>query len=1306
MTISITTCSQTVALWAPPSKKGKVMARTTRRLKPHGASSLRLAVALAVSGIALHASAATTVESISYYDNEALWVLGQVEARSVNGIAVGQASFDPASARPIQFWSFGKFTQSIGYNGDGTIGSLRDGNGNITTLGSWKRGFPQSIGLPDATSLTAVVDDRGWISQVTDQNGYTTAYRFDAMGRLAGVDYPGADSTVWNAMNQSFSQIASDEYGIAAGHWRRTSTIGNRTSVTYYDALWRPLIGVEYDSTDASTARFSGSEYDAEGRLAFTAYPATAANAERGIWTTYDILGRAISVTQDSEQGPLTTTTRYLSDVSGIFTLVSNPRGAETRTWYQMLDTPSFERPVRILQPEGAITSISRDAFGKPLSITRGNSDGGVQATRSYAYNSNQELCRTLEPESGATLIGYDGNGNVAWSATGLPSATGCESDGSSPPVAARRAVRTYDSRNRLRTLNFPDGNGDQSWTYTPDGKPSQITTRNDGGSSQVVNNYAYNKRRLVTSESVEQTGQASQSVGYLYDSNAALSGVQYPSGLTLEYTPNALGQPTRVSAFATAVTYHPNGSMKRFVYGNGIVHTMQQNDRQLPAQVSDGGVLNNVYSYDAVANVIQITDELNAQRTRSMTYDGADRLLTAYSPAFGGNGQMAYSYDVLDNIRTAVLGAVRSHSYWYDASNRLSNVLDANGSTVMGLAFDAQGNLALKNGQAFQFDYGNRLRAAVGKENYRYDGNGRRTLSSSPAGPIASLYGQDGVLRRQDNDRNASSTEYVYLNGSLLAEVVTSTAPAAPVITAPTQSSNGSFNISWSEVAQASRYELQEQANGGVMSNIYSGPDHLQSMTGRSGGTFGYRVRACRNTVCGGWSSTASVVVQSSPSSGPYISAPGLSLDGTYTVTWQSVSGASTYRLEESSGGSAWTEIQNAAILARSFSSKPDGTYSYRARACNEAGCGVYGTGGTVQVLRLPSTAPTTSTQALSTNGSYAVTWNSVAGATSYRLEESTGGSAWAVVYSGAATSSTYSQKADGSYSYRASACNSSGCGASGAAAIVRVVRPPAGTTTVSGPALSNDGNVALSWPPVSTASYYTVYENVGGAGWNAVLTTGSTSATLSGRANGTFYYGASACNDGGCGAQGPSTTVLVIRPPSVPSPTVPGSSATGNYTVSWGSIDRASTYLIEESANGGAWSALQNTAATSITLSRGDGNFAYRVAACNPGGCSGYSASATINVNVPPSTPTGLTARYIVTNSMPPWQVRYTVSYNAVPGAAWYEITGRGAYSGTLTTAVINYTGVPAGATFQVRACKSIGCSAWSAPVTATGG
>src|SRR5690606_40799769 len=100
----------------------------------------------------------------------------------------------------------------------------------------------------------------------------------------------------------------------------------------------------------------------------------------------------------------------------------------------------------------------------------------GVQTCALPIY---EELCRIIDPESGTTLLGYDGAGNLAWSAAGLPAGTNCDREGDTATILARKAVRTYDARNRVKTLAFPDLNGNQSWTYTPDGLPETVTTTN-----------------------------------------------------------------------------------------------------------------------------------------------------------------------------------------------------------------------------------------------------------------------------------------------------------------------------------------------------------------------------------------------------------------------------------------------------------------------------------------------------------------------------------------------------------------------------------------------------------------------------------------------------------------------------------------------------------------------------------------------------------------------------------------------------------------------------------------------------------
>jgi len=742
-------------------------------------------------------------EITTYHDDFNNWKLGQISSVSVNGITTQQTLFDGLS-RPTVEKIFGAVARSYTYSNDGTVATVSDGNGNLTALSNWKRGKPQSIkypATPDSPSgatRVAVVDDSGWITSVTDENGYKTCYSYDLMGRISQATYPSETvtntcaTTTWATTTQVFKPVSATEYGIPAGHWRQTISTGNARKITYFDALWRPLVTREYDTAnEAGTKRFQRFTYDHEGRVTFASYPGTTDALSTGTWTEYDALGRTTSVTQDSELGALTTLTAYSGDSTGPYTRTTDPRGTQTVTRYQMFDQPTYEFPVLIdlaqNKPERAAIDITRDVFGKPLSIRKRNNANTVSLTRSYTYNANQELCRSVEPETGATLMGYDGAGNLTWSASGLPAATACHATGLVSPIQARRSVRTYDGRNRVATIAFPDNNGNQSWTYTADGLPAQITTVNTEGGSQVVNAYTYNRRRLLVQETQNQPGELFSTLGYGYNANGHLASHAYPSGLTVAYAPNALGQPTQAGTYATAVTYYPNGAAKQFTYGNGIVHQLLQNARGLPSSSCDAygacgaaAVLNDGYGYDRNGNVAAITDGRTGNRgNRTMTYDGLDRLTGTVSPMFG---TATYAYDVLDNLTRVQVGATanlaaRDHHYCYDSNTRrLSNVKTSgcSGATVIGLEYDVQGNLANRNGVGHTFDYGNRLRlvqqGSTWIESYRYDAHGRRARSWHSGGALRSVYGQDGALRFQRNDRTGKAVDYIQLNGSLVA--------------------------------------------------------------------------------------------------------------------------------------------------------------------------------------------------------------------------------------------------------------------------------------------------------------------------------------------------------------------------------------------------------------------------------------------------------------------------------------------------------------------------------------------------------
>ncbi|MGV8931796.1 MAG: RHS repeat domain-containing protein [Luteimonas sp.] len=785
---------------------------------------------IALLGAAWAASAQgyTKTETIEYHDQVSIWVLGQVAKVACvaptaplpagcgpAGTIISETTYDAAYALPLTSTSFGKVKQIVGYDTTssvasgqrGTLKTVANGNNKIIHFGSWRRGIPQAVTFPATDDQptpvmrTAVVNDAGWIISVNDENGDKTCYGYDAMGRINKVTYPSeaanvCDESEWGTTAVTFQPGYPASYGMPAGHWRETTLTGRGRKIVIYDALWRPVVeqAVDLDRASTTTSEII-KRYDAAGRLEFQSYPmntgGTAVYTDtslKGTHTTYDALDRITSVKQDSELGVLTTTTAYLSNATGMYSQVTNPRGAQVRTWYQAYDRPAYDAPVIIQYAGTAFTDIVRDPLGKPTSIKLRNGNGSTSETRTYTYDTYQQLCRQVEPETGATLLGYDGADNLAWSASGLPANTACNANGNTAAIMARKVNRTYDARDRLKTLAYPNSEGNQLWNYTSDSLPSSIVTTMLSDPHIVTNQYTYNRRRLLASELQKLTNWGTYVLTHNYNANGHLASLVFPAnylGSIVEYAPNALGQPTKAGTFASVVNYHPSGAIKSFTYGNGLKHTLVQNVRGFPDTSCDfastcntSAVLNDGYDYDHNGNVMAISDgRTNRRGDRTMTYDALDRLITTVSPMFG---TATYAYDALNNLTRTKLTAgnqIRDHYYCYDAKWQLTNVKTSSctGDTIMGLGYDVQGNLANRNGVVYKFDYGNRLREVVGREKqYWYDGHGRRVASNrlvNGSSVRRSIYGLDGKLLFTQDQGEAKRTEYIYLGGGLIAE-------------------------------------------------------------------------------------------------------------------------------------------------------------------------------------------------------------------------------------------------------------------------------------------------------------------------------------------------------------------------------------------------------------------------------------------------------------------------------------------------------------------------------------------------------
>jgi RHS repeat-associated protein len=703
-------------------------------------------------------------ETTTFNDNLNLWVLGQVASVSVGGHVQESHQYDPTTALRTSSSAFGLLKSQYEYHPTGMLHKVADAVNPPTVLTNYFRGVPRNITHPNGTAESAEVNNLGLVTSVTNAANTTTTYGYDAIGRLSYIGYPAESTGGYHATTITYQQIGQTDVGLAAGHWRQTTSTGNNHTIRYLDGMWRERLRYQHDGTNAAgTGRAVETRYDADGRKVFESYPQRSlANVDTyrpGQSWEHDALDRVTVQRQDSELGVLTSTTEYLNNFQK---RVTNPRGHATTFSYQVFDQPSEDSITGISAPEGVSVSIPRDVFGKALSITRSGTWAGssVSATRSYVYDAHQRLCKTVEPETGATIQAYDAAGNIAWRASGQ-GATGSGSCDQGGVGGGARISFGYDALNRLTSTAFGDGQPGISRSYTPDGLLQQTI------SSSFTWTYSYNNRRLLTQEALSvpnQTPGAGWNFSYTPDGHGNVYSLSDPWG-SIVYAPNALGEPTQVSGYASGVNYHPNGMVAGYTLANGITRRVSQNLRGLPEEWQDAGVIYDAYRYDANGNTTAILDWQWAE-TRTMGYDALDRLTTANG--VWGTGQ--YGYDGLDNLRSSQVGG-RSLAHHVDAQNRLSSL---SGSQSVSFGYDANGNITQRGGQSYYFDIGNRLRNAYGKGIYDYDGHGRRgwVVWANGSTQLNAYTGQGAAGRLMfSNHSTKGGTRYVYLGDKLIAE-------------------------------------------------------------------------------------------------------------------------------------------------------------------------------------------------------------------------------------------------------------------------------------------------------------------------------------------------------------------------------------------------------------------------------------------------------------------------------------------------------------------------------------------------------
>jgi hypothetical protein len=411
--------------------------------------------------------------------------------------------------------------------------------------------------------------------------------------------------------------------------------------------------------------------------------------------------------------------------------------------------------------------------------------------------------------------------------------------------------------------------------------------------------------------------------------------------------------------------------------------------------------------------------------------------------------------------------------------------------------------------------------------------------------------------------------------------------------ITVPATDDDGTFTVSWSPSVTSGVIYVLEEATDSLFTDavgVYAGTDFSAELAKPTGATYYYRVKAEKAGDSSGWrvGDNGCLVPTGDPAG---ITVPTNDNDGVYAISWgASITNGVTYILEESTD-STFTidvaEIYRGSLLTRNVTGKLDGTYYYRVRAVKGIGTDsawVQGAGGCV--VDLPDAAAPASITVPSTDsdGDYVVSWAaSITNGVTYVLEEATNSTftqGLRVAYQGMGTSASIGGRTTGkTYYYRVKATASGytpsawTLGANGCLVSVPVGAP----ASISVPASDTDGEYSVLWgASVSPGVTYVLEEATDGSflsGLREAYRGTELSVSITGRTDGSYYYRVKAVKEDYADSSWmvAGNFCDVVLPPQVemsPILTVPATSNTGFYTVSWQSSATLDVvYVVEES-------------------------------------------------------------------------------------------------------------------------------------------
>jgi YD repeat-containing protein len=647
-----------------------------------------------------------------------------LQAHRAGGDMTGTWSPDPANKTWYGFWS-GEIATTLSLLMDRGSSILSSVGFSSSTLSGWMADSANWITEHSASQNTKLsffqgnkeqvaYDAFGDITAKGVNDGWQEQYKYDNAGRLWASNQGGVNQVfLYNVNGQKTATIKSQTQDIS-GYTSAAAVAGIsagvvRTTATY-DVLGRAIqvtqASFQNESASSRTNPTINYAYDRWNNVIASSDP-----RDGSAWTHYSYnssnqlvaqVDPSMVAWQESGSAVSAATINPIKRFGYDITgLLVSETDANGNTTLHQHDAAGHVVEDRF--SDGGYQSFGYDAFGRKVTAT----DPGGNVI-SYAYDRSDRM--TAQISSVTSLVReYDELGNIVLETSGN---------------GVRRY--TYDAAGHLLTSTIPGG---QSTLYAYDAE-GHVIQKIDVNSNVETWRYDYFGRMLAHRD----IGGADY--GYDYDWAANLVKEVNSRGVSIDYT------------------YYENDAV-RHIYDNSAAVLGQVGGR--------GG--DTLYEYDAAGNKTHERYALSGavlQDTHT-TFDLANRVSTATDPFFS----VSYKYDAVGNRREVVTsfvdanGYARTLDYWYlyDSTNRMTvsqGVYQNGGVTISQdqgtiLGYDTSGDRRL----AQQYDKG-----SMHTEEYAYDAGHRLTTTKvngavvtdrqyDAGGRLTELlnYGTDGSL-------------------------------------------------------------------------------------------------------------------------------------------------------------------------------------------------------------------------------------------------------------------------------------------------------------------------------------------------------------------------------------------------------------------------------------------------------------------------------------------------------------------------------------------------------------------------------